>query len=129
MTKEEYQKELVRMFDSLRDDKFKGETHCKGIKCIYCPLYHKACQVVDGEVYGFFNALEIIEKWSREHPIKTNSEKFKEVFGFKPYTKNCINGEEKVSCANCQYFYDGECAVQNRFWESEYKEQTEEGEE
>ena len=128
MTKEEYQKELVRMFDSLRDDKFKGETHCRGIECIYCPLYHKACNAVDGGVYGLFNALEIIEKWSREHQIVTNSDKFKEVFGFKPYTKNCINGEEKVSCANCQCFYDGECAVQNRFWENEYKP-TKEGEE
>lgn len=102
MTKEEYQKELVRMFDSLRDDKFKGETHCKGIKCIYCPLYHKACQVVDGEVYGFFNALEIIEKWSREHPI-TNADKFREVFGFE---------------------YDDVCDV-NRFWNAEYKGKTE----
>lgn len=116
MTKEEYQKELVRMFDSLRDDKFKGETHCKGIKCIYCPLYHKACQVVDGEVYGFFNALEIIEKWSREHPI-TNAEKFKEVFGFEP---NVFADNEKHILCN------GYRTIDEKFWDAEYKGQPKE---
>ena len=123
MTKEEYQKELVRMFDSLRDDKFKGENNCIGVSCFDCPLYENGCSP-----FSTFEHIEIVEKWSRGHQIITNSDKFKEVFGFKPYTKNCINGEEKVSCANCQCFYDGECAVQNRFWENEYKP-TKEGEE
>lgn len=72
-----------------------------------------------------FEAIEIVEQWAEQHPVKTNSQKFEEVFGFKPYTKNCINGEEKVSCTNCQCFYDGECAAHNRFWNAEYKEPAE----
>lgn len=128
MTKEEYERNLIRIWDSIRSD-FKGESGCTGVDCNFCPFNGKVCNLATNTIFNAYKSIEIVENWAKENPIKTNSEKFKEVFGFKPYTKNCINGEEKVSCANCQYFYDGECAVQNRFWESEYKEQTEEGEE
>lgn len=123
MTKEEYKKNLIRMFDSLRTE-CKGEEICAGISCSDCPFNRKVCNAGKLLFYSF-EAIEIVENWAKENPIKTNAEKFKEVFGFKPYTKNCINGEEKVSCTNCQCFYDGECAVSKLFWDAEYKEQTE----
>lgn len=31
-------------------------------------------------------AENIIMKWSAEHPVETNEDKFKEVFGYDPYT-------------------------------------------
>lgn len=123
MTKEEYQKELVRMFDSLRDE-HKGEENCTGISCSDCPFARKVCNTGKLLFYSF-KAIEIVEQWAEQHHVKTNSQKFEEVFGFKPYTKNCINGDEKVSCTNCQCFYDGECAAHNRFWNAEYKGKTE----
>lgn len=30
-------------------------------------------------------AVRIVEEWSKAHPIQTNADKFKEVFGFEPY--------------------------------------------
>lgn len=32
-------------------------------------------------------AVAIVEKWSKEHPVKTNADKFKEVFGFGGHTQ------------------------------------------
>lgn len=116
MTKEEYQKNLIRMWDSVRTDN-KGAENCGGVRCLDCPLCMKAqCGPVNS-----FEYIDLVENWAKEHPFQTNADKFREVFGFKPYTKNCINGEEKVSCTNCQCFYDGECAAHNRFWNAEYK--------
>lgn len=125
MTKEEYQKNLIRMWDSIRSD-YKGENRCAGVDCTNCPFNGKVCYTEDGRIpFHAYEAIEIVENWAKENPIKTNADKFREVFGFEPYTKNCINGEEKVSCTNCQCFYDGECAAHNRFWNAEYKGKTE----
>ena len=60
-----YKQELVRMWDSLRED-YKGYNGCNGVDCKECPLH--------GFKYGCSNAfssLEIycaVEKWSKEHP-------------------------------------------------------------
>lgn len=73
MTKEEYKRELIRMWDSLRDDKYKGHIECHGVDC------NKSCALyVDGEngistcclTINAFKTIEAIEKWSREHPEK-----------------------------------------------------------
>lgn len=127
MTKEEYKENLIRMWDSLRTE-FKGESGCAGVTCTDCPCHNGICD--NGSIMSnAYEAIDLVENWAKENPIKTNADKFREVFGFKPYTKNCINGEEKVSCTNCQCFYDGECAAHNRFWNAEYNEKTKEGEE
>ena len=61
-----YQQELVRMWDSLRDDN-KGLDACDGVDdCEKCPLH--------GLKYGCDSASSVIEiynaveKWSKEHP-------------------------------------------------------------
>lgn len=120
MTKEEYKENVIRMWDSLREDEYKGKEYCEGVVCDDCPLYKKAC----GSLYAY-EALEIIENWAKEHSVKTNAEKFKEVFGFKPFTNNCINGE--VKCDKCECSDYGVCDAHNRFWNAEYNEKTKEG--
>lgn len=67
LLKEEYKRELIRMWDSLRNN-YKGEYNCFGVKCPKCPLY----QTVDNcdEALGFFEVIETVERWGNEHPQK-----------------------------------------------------------
>lgn len=68
ITKEEYKRELIRMWDSVRGDNLKkGEKDCNTIKCEDCqfnsiPLCNKGISA--------FEMIEIVEKWSKEHPLK-----------------------------------------------------------
>lgn len=60
----------------------------------------------------------IIMKWAKENPIKTNADKFKEVFGVKirnASLKGCsgIDTDCSISCADCKY---------KDFWNQEYTE-------
>ena len=65
--KEKYKRELVRMWDTLRDDKYKGIESCSGVNdCGGCPLNNIKC----GESSKAFEMIEAVEKWSREHPEK-----------------------------------------------------------
>ena len=58
-------------------------------------------------------AEEIIMKWASEHPIKTNADKFKEVFGLEPYSEYCPSKCTEKECLVCEY---------RHFWSQEYKE-------
>ena len=51
------------------------KTYCANNACGKCERNNKNCDVFSEDMLNF------IEKWSKEHPIKTNREKFKEVFG------------------------------------------------
>ena len=120
MTKEEYTKTLIRMWDSLRDTN-KGENNCHGIECQRCPLYHYCCGKDDPITLGdimndAFDIVEIVEKWGKEHPIITNRDKFKEVFGVELYHHK--NGCDGFSCT---YGRCEECPYYG-FWEKEYEE-------
>ena len=78
--KETYKRELIRMFDSIRDDKYKGyKVHleydydiaatceCSGVRsCEECALYGVDC----GSSINAFEMIEAVEKWSKEHPLK-----------------------------------------------------------
>lgn len=118
MTKEEYKKNLIRMFDSIRYE-FKGDENCVGISCSSCPFDGKTCNTGAPNFHAY-EAIEIVEQWAKEHPIKTNADKFKEVFGVEYDAMNsCIN--QGVKCRDCDYSEDGECDARNRFWSTEYK--------
>lgn len=67
--KETYKRELVRMWDSMRDDKYKGRNNCEGVICSECQF----CDINDNDndCYEPINAVEMVEaveKWSKEHP-------------------------------------------------------------
>lgn len=122
MTKKEYKRNLVRMFDNLRNE-HKGESTCAGIRCRDCPFNEKVCHT--GEInFRAYEAIEIVERWAKKYPIITNAEKFKEMFGTEPPKRICVNATGE--CENCKYFNSGWCCVKERFWNAEYKEQTKE---
>ena len=66
--------------DAVQYLKEKGR-FCKQYKgCSQCPLYeHSNCVCPDS--INPAEAVRIVEKWSNEHPIQTNAQKFEEVFG------------------------------------------------
>jgi len=67
--KEEYKKELIRMFASFRHDKAKFEyCFCSCEQCDNCPLLD--CCHMHGTVrpYDVFEVIEKVEKWSKDHP-------------------------------------------------------------
>ena len=65
--KDTYKRELVRMWDSLRDDEYKGIESCSGVNdCGGCPLNNIKC----GESSKAFEMIEAVEKWSKEHQPK-----------------------------------------------------------
>ena len=67
LDKEEYKREIVRMWDTLRDDKYKGIESCSGVKdCGECPLNNVRC----GESSNAFEMIKAVEKWSSERGIK-----------------------------------------------------------
>lgn len=68
MDERTYKKEIVRMWDSIRDDKYKGSCDCDGVQCCEeCALYDIKC----GSSTNAFKMIEAVEKWSKEHhPLK-----------------------------------------------------------
>lgn len=113
------------MWDSLRI-KHKGENGCAGVNCNDCPCYERVCNKW-ALISRAYEAIEVVENWAKENPIVTNSDKFKEVFGFEPTPIYCVNNN--VKCEDCEYFdyNNGLCDV-SIFWGAEYKP-TKEGEE
>ena len=63
MIKEEYEKELVRMWDSIRDE-HKGEYSCLGVDCEFCQLGRRCDRIFS------FEMIEAVEKWAKENPPK-----------------------------------------------------------
>ena len=65
---ETYKRELIRMWDILRGDEYKGKGSCDGVYCGDCPL-----QEIKYGCKNLFNVVEIynaVERWSKEHPEK-----------------------------------------------------------
>ena len=113
---------------------------CESIdECIYCPIYLTAMEggasmhlrdlweVNDCHFWEQDNseqAAQAVEEWSKENPIKTNAQKFEEVFGIAPTQKVCLF----LECnENGGGFVDGElggCAKckLNNWWDEPYKE-------
>ena len=85
--------------------------------CDLCEVKGEACVNCLGHLQNIRkNPQEsemFILKWAFEHPIKTNADKFKEVFGFMPDSEYCPNKCPENVCANCEY---------RHFGSQEYKE-------
>lgn len=123
LSKKEYKENLIRVWDSIRDDEHKGREDCGGVTCGDCPLYKKACGSLSA-----FEAVEFVEQWAKEHPIKTNAEKFEEVFGVDVSFDTCfMRPSLGFNCRECGYYNadNGGCKVDKLFWNAEYKEPAE----
>lgn len=123
MTKEEYQRNIVRMFDSIRSN-HKGEKKCRGINCEDCPFDGKLCNTGE-KAFRVYEAIEVVENWAKENPIKTNADKFREVFGMEklPFY-SCIY--HNAECRDCEHFTGMGCKANSGFWDTEYNEKTKE---
>lgn len=70
MNKEEYIKAVIAMWDSMRNDFFKGRDDCIGVRCSECPLSDTDAYCCDccNQAKYIFDVYNIIEKWHKEHP-------------------------------------------------------------
>lgn len=85
--------------------------------CDGCPL---PSSVGECRLWCFNNpekAGQIVEQWTKEHPIVTNADKFKEVFG-KPI------GSYGAPCPNGLTIYENGTMSNIEWLEQEYKEPT-----
>lgn len=88
MTKEEYKKTLIRMWDSVREDDYKGKNDCSGVECNECPITSMCVDYMEN-INNAYNIIEFVEKWAKEHPIETNGSRF-----LKNYPKANLCGYE-----------------------------------
>lgn len=107
MTKEEYVQTVVRMCNTYNPDSKKE-------LCGECPLDGWWCDWNDVE--EAYDLLTILEKWAEEHPVKTNRDKFEEVFGLHP-----LKEEHKRDCLSCIEDGVGICK-DCTWWDAEYIE-------
>lgn len=67
MTK--YQKDIVRMWNSLRSDEYKDDISCIGVSCARCPLTEYCPDI---EHTGVFRnaqiAIKVVTDWAKENP-------------------------------------------------------------
>lgn len=126
LTKEEYKKEYIRMMDSLRDKNI-GMPNCDGVECDICPFDKNVCKPFSATNARFlaFETIEIVEKWSEEHPIVTMGDKFKEVFGVEPKDRDgdyvCPTTCGFMIKEKCGPLYAINCSdCSKEFWNSEY---------
>ena len=77
MTKEEYKKTLIRMWDSAREGYTKGEYNCNSVECEKCPI-ESMCGSGTVNMRNAHEIIEFVEKWAKEHPIETNGSRFLE---------------------------------------------------
>lgn len=82
MTKEEYKKTLIRIWDTARIDD-KGTNGCSGIECKRCPV----ASLCGNSTEIAYELIEFVEKWAKEHPIETNGSRF-----LKNYPKAVLYG-------------------------------------
>lgn len=73
--KETYEREITRMFDSVRTNS-RGEHTCSGVKCKYCPLLCECASLSYRAVNAYdvyekaIKCIDYVERWSNEHPPK-----------------------------------------------------------
>ena len=129
MTKEEYEKTLIRLFDSLREEKYRSEKSCNGVDCADCPFNQDNICIDFDSVSRALKQLKIIEEWDKAHPIVTNADKFEEIFGCIPMDDDCEypcplsfgfykDKSEQNLCGVTGDISCAECAA--KFWESKY---------
>ena len=115
MTKEEFNKQTKRYFDSINPERGEvtDDASCSGVGCSVCVFNHGY-----GGCCGpssIFEVMEKFEKWVKEHPQITNKDKMEQVFGIKIDPKHvCPPGKEMCGSSTCE-----EC---RKWWNKEYKE-------
>ena len=102
------------------------------MKCDECPLYDKSNNKQLGckrfEMLYPNEAIQIVERWEKEHPIMTNAEKYEQMM------KNLLGDDFEIEiCPSKSHDVPG-CACEKmnncndcvKFWNSEYRKKEEE---
>ena len=112
ISKEEYKKTLIRMWDGVRGDDFKGADTCHGVNCAGCPMK----SICVARVENVYELIEFVEKWGKEHPIETNGSRF-----LKNYPKAWVlDVDEENGFVYVNLFNGGDCIIfPKTWWESE----------
>lgn len=123
LNKEEFKKELIRVWDSVRSSESKGCTHCFDVDCNICPI-KESCRNDYNVIWNAYSIVEAVEKWSEEHPIKTNREVMKELlektFG-NIFFDDYLDGCKLIDCHKFSGEFCDKCEYKG-FWDKEYKE-------
>lgn len=98
-------------------------------KCEECVLHHNnnGKNTICGSLATDYpeETQEILLKWDKEHPIKTNADKFEEVYGFRlsifvcPWEGSDYCNDGVSGCKDCE---------RTDFWKEEYKKPEESNE-
>lgn len=91
-------KEIERMCEAHRDNPY-GERDCKG-----CPLEISVDECMRVEMEEPEKIVEIVEQWSKEHPVKTYKDDFLEKF---PNAKGFDDGASMAHW--CIIYNKGKC--------------------
>ena len=104
-SEKEFKRDMARIFDSMRGGGYSnwGSTDCGDIGCTKCPLTDVCEKCNDNDSYGFlfsfsYEMVEAVYHWAAEHPIITNEEKLRAVFGTDAVSM--INSA--VNCYDCE---------------------------
>lgn len=88
------------------------------LKCLASFYGYSTCRI------AMFNecekAVSAVDAWSKKHPIRTNAEKFKEVFGYEPKFFSGIYFCPVPSSQHCGENTD--CCTCGKWWDKPYKE-------
>ena len=79
--------DFVREFSRMCDE----YNTCRG-----CPMDGICVPCTEAVYKDPQGVVEIVEKWGKEHPIKTNAMKFEEVFGFIPRCRDIFDTNNNI---------------------------------
>ena len=89
---------------SITENFFKERSRmCSTVTCSECPLHHPYDNCENIVVFHHDKAMEIIQKWSDEHPeepVKTFADDFFEKF------PNALRDENGVPCVGCPHHFE-----------------------
>ena len=95
--------------------------------CVDCPLYSNNNKQLGCKRFEMLypdEAIKIVEKWEKEHPIITNADKYKEIIK-ETFGDNLIDVcDKQVPNFKCSSFTSCDECVE--FWSMEYKKKKEE---
>ncbi len=87
MNKDTFKRELIRMWNTLRDDRYKIYNACNGVSCSKCPLHGIGCS----EPLSSYEVVEIVKKWSEQHQQKEHIDIVRKMPNERPLKKHKIS--------------------------------------
>lgn len=126
-TEEQFKKDFIRMMDSVRfeDSISMHTTTCSGVICENCYIARSCSHKITDIGSTSYKVIEDVYNWSQEHPIVTNRDKLKEVFGFDKICCNFSKNQLKIVYQGISRIFtcdDDDIWDISEWFEEEYKE-------